>query len=109
MNFLVKKGQSVRNYCEQNPEYFLLVCDVEVVFAPDDADDVSQHWIKVEIWPHSQLAKIIVQAVHIGNILLEIDALNALPCVNPTSLVWVLGDPTVPKSCKEIGQPIDIE
>jgi len=79
-----------------------------VVFSPSDADDVSQHWIKLEIWPHSQLAKIIVQVVIIGKIL-ETDALNALPCVNPTSLVWVLGDPTVPKSCKAIGQPIDIE
>jgi hypothetical protein len=46
----IPEGQSVRIYCEQSPEYFLTVRDGEVVLTPGDADDVSQHWIKVDEW-----------------------------------------------------------
>jgi len=46
----IPEGQSVRIYCEQSPEYFLTVRDGVVVLASGDADDVSQHWIKVDEW-----------------------------------------------------------
>lgn len=45
----------------------------------------------------SQKAKRILQAVPTDRILLETDAPDALPRVNPGSLVWVPGDPAVPE------------
>lgn len=48
-----------------------------------------------------QKAKRILQAVPTDRILLETDAPDALPHVNPGSLVWVPGDPTVPEELQE--------
>eukprot|EP00252_Welwitschia_mirabilis_P012604 TRINITY_DN2781_c0_g1_i1.p1 TRINITY_DN2781_c0_g1~~TRINITY_DN2781_c0_g1_i1.p1 ORF type:complete len:396 (-),score=100.20 TRINITY_DN2781_c0_g1_i1:431-1618(-) len=44
------KGQSVRIYCEQNPDFFLTNHDGDVVLAPGDENDVTQQWIKVDEW-----------------------------------------------------------
>eukprot|EP01018_Ginkgo_biloba_P016771 Gb_38933 [translate_table: standard] len=46
-------------------------------------------------------AKKMLQAVPTDRILLETDAPDALPRVNPGSLVWVPGDPSVPQELKE--------
>ncbi|KAH9288178.1 hypothetical protein KI387_032295, partial [Taxus chinensis] len=46
----VPEGQVVRIYCEQSPDHFLTVRHGEVVLAFSDADDISQHWIKVDEW-----------------------------------------------------------
>ncbi|XP_057856732.2 ricin B-like lectin R40G2 [Cryptomeria japonica] len=46
----IPQGQVVRIYCEQSPDHFMTLRNGEVVLTLGDADDISQHWIKVDEW-----------------------------------------------------------